>query len=140
MITITVYADEVLLRLDQIPRRLRAALRAKFEAIFDEFRVQTFSKSPGRFLDPNYIKSGVTEQGSLVVGFIESDDKGGFYEILPVKARALRFFAKSGELVYTRHVRHPFLRGAPIVAREILLAKPWIEDQVREAVAEGIQK
>lgn len=137
-INVTVNADEVLFRLDQIPKKLRAALHSKFEAIFDQFRQETFSKVPGRYLDPNYIKSGVTDQGSLVIGYIESDDKSGFYTILPSKARALRFLSKGGELVYSRRVLHPYLKGSPIVAREILAAKPWIEDQITDALYEAL--
>jgi hypothetical protein len=138
MITVKVYADEVIFRLDQIPRKLREALRGKFEVIFSEFRQQTFSKTPGRFLDPEFIKTGVEDIGQTVVGFIEAEDKSGTYPIYPVKANLLRFLAKDGNLVYTKYVAHPFLKGAPIIERTILESKPRIEEQLRDAVIEAL--
>ena len=138
MITVKVYADEVLFRLDQIPKRLRAALQSKFESVFAEVTRQTFEGLPGKYLDPTTVQSGISQQGSLTIGFIESQDKPGLYLIYPTKARALRFIAKDGDLVYTKRVLHPFLKSSTTVERSIAALKPWIEDQLEDALIEAL--
>lgn len=140
MIEITVYSDEVLFRLDQLPKKIRENLRLKFEVIFDEIKSDIFQGIPGKFLDPKYIESGITEIGSTVIGFMETTDKPGFYSIVPTKAKALRFVSKSGDLVHTRHVNHPFLKGAPIVARYLLAAKPWILQGLEDAARDALRR
>lgn len=139
-INVTVHADEVLFRLDQIPVKLRAALREKFDQIFSEVREQVFSKTPGQYLDPEYIKTGVEVLGSTLIGFIEVGAKPGTYSIIPNKARALRFLAKDGMVVRTKFVNHPFLKGAPIVEKRLRELKPWIEDQLTSATYESLRR
>jgi hypothetical protein len=138
MINITVYADEVLFGLDQLPRKIRESLGAKFQTIFADVRQELSQTVPGKYIDQRYIQSGVEQIGSLQIGFIEAEDKPGFYVILPTKARALRFIAKSGDLVMTKRVLHPYLKGAPIVAQYLETKKPWIFDQLESAVIEAL--
>jgi len=139
VIQITIYADEVLFRLDQLPRRIRSALREKYGEIFERVNEELFRGVPGQYLDPNFIETGVTEQGSLLIGWIESSDKSGVYSIFPSKANFLRFVAKSGDLVFTKRVlRHPYLKGAPIVERYLRESKPWILDMLEDAVVEAL--
>jgi hypothetical protein len=139
VIEITVYADEVLFRLDQIPRRIRLALHEKFEQIFATLRAELFSKVPGKYLDPGFIQSGVEDQGSLVIGFVEAQAKPGVYSIFPSKARLLKFVTKEGQLVFARQVtRHPYLKGAPMVERLLRESKPWILAELDAAVVEAL--
>ena len=138
MISVQIYADEVVLNLQQLPRRIRAALRAKFEQIFTEFRTEVFSKVPGKFLDQSYIKTGVTDIGSTVVGFIEGEDKPGTYIITPKTKAFLQFTTKDYGFVKTKLVNHPYLKSAPMVERAILESKPWILDQLENAVIEAL--
>lgn len=139
MITVTVYADEILFRLDQLPKKIRGALETKYEEIFAELRERMFQNPPGKFVDPEYVQSGVEAQGSTLIGFIEAEDKPGTYPINPSKARALRFLTKDGTLIRTKHVNHPFMKGTPIVERLLLESKPWILDQLEMGVEGAIR-
>ncbi len=138
MITITVYADEVLFRLDQIPKKLREALRAKFEDVFSVVSQRVFEGSPWKYLNPAMIQSGVTDQGSLVIGYIEATDRDTKYPIVPKAKPYLKFVAKDGEFVTTKLVMHPYLKGVPRVAQVLLESKPWIIDQLTDAVYEAL--
>lgn len=140
MITVTVYADEVIVRLDQFPRRLREAIRSKLETmIFPKIRQDIFVGKPGQFLDPKTVKTSVEDIGSAggtVIGVFEAEDKPGVYTILPTKAKNLLYFiAKSGDLVVTKAVyRHPFLKTTPVVERVLAESKPWVIEQLEDAV------
>ena len=138
MITVKVYADEVLFRLDQIPKRLRATLQSKFETIFATVRQQAFEGSPWKYLNPAIIQSGVVEQGSLVIGYIEANDRDGKYPIVPKAAPYLKFVAEDGGFVKTKLVMHPYLKGAPHIEQLLLESKPWIEDQLEDALIEAL--
>lgn len=141
MITVNVQvnADELILRLDGFPLRLRAALHQKFEKIFDEVRTDFLKKTPGKYLDPRHIQFGIADQGSLVIGFIETEDKPGFYAIFPSKGRVLRFISKSGQVVFTRSVmRHPFLKGTRLIEEHLRAMKPWVIDQMEDALIEAL--
>lgn len=138
-VTVQVSTGEVLLRLDQLPRRVRRALTDKMNDIIRLAKTDMLSGPPGKFIDSTYVKSGVETIGSLLIGFIEVEDKPGVYQIYPSKARILKFIAKSGDLVKTRRVlRHPFPKGAPVVERYLTENKPWIIDQVEDAVIEAL--
>lgn len=140
-IQITAYADELLLRLDNLPKRIREELREKFKYIFSQVEDDLFSKTPGQYLDKQYIRSGVSDIGSSVIGYIEADDKPGVYSILPNKARVLRFISTSGEKVVARQVlNHPYLRATPLIARLMEESKPWIIDQLEDAVLEALYR
>jgi hypothetical protein len=139
-INLTPYADELVLRVDNLPRKIQAAIREKFRYIFTEVEQELFSKTPGKFLDRQYIESGITEIGGTIIGYIEATDKPGVYSIIPTKAKVLRFVTKSGELIRTRRVyNHPFLKASPLVARLMEESKPWIVDQLEDAVIEGLK-
>jgi hypothetical protein len=122
--------DEVVLRLDQFPKHLRDVLRSKFENIFSELTRQFFEDTPGRYLDPAQVQTGITDIGSTLVGYIEYTDKVGFYAIYPVNKPMLinlkqQFFAREVH-------RHPFPKGAPMIERLLAEAKPWIKDQLSD--------
>jgi hypothetical protein len=99
------------------------------EAAHDKF----LEGLPGKFIDPTTLHWGVTGLGSqTVIGYLEASDKGGGYDIYPTKAKALRFIAKSGDLVYTRHVFRPFLSTKKFADQHLFELKPWIESQLRD--------
>lgn len=135
LISINVYgAEEITLRLDLLPRRLRDTLRAKFENIFSELTTQFFEGVPGKFLDPKQVQTGITEIGSSLVGYIEYSDKEGVYAIYPVNKPMLmnlkqQFFARE-----VHH--HPFPKGIPMIERLLTEAKPWIEGQLMNTYIE----
>lgn len=136
MISIQVFGiDEVVFRLDQLPKRLRAVLRTKFENIFSELTSQFFEYE-GRFLDRKQVQTGITEIGSTLIGYIEYTDKVGFYAIYPVNKPLLinlkqQFFAKEVHL-------HPYPKGSPTIERILLASKPWIEDQLENTYIEAL--
>lgn len=137
---ITVRGDEVLLRLDHLPKKIREQVAGKFESIFLRMAGEMTARPPGKFLDKSYIQTGVERLGSQVIGFIEVEDKPGVYSIYPSKAPILKFVAKSGDLVRTRRVlNHPYLKGAPVVERYLLEQKPWVLEEIEDAIAEAIR-
>lgn len=143
MITVTVYADEVIVRLDQFPRKLREAIRSKLETmIFPKIRQDIFVGKPGQFLDPKTVKTSVEDIGSAggtVIGVFEAEDKRGVYGFGPKEKPYLKFIAKDGEIVRTKHVyNHPFPKTAPVVERVLAESKPWVIEQLEDAVY-GIQ-
>ena len=128
--------EELTFRLDQIPRKLREILKTKFENIFMELTTQFFEGVPGKFLDPKQIETGVSEQGSLLIGYLQYTDKDGVYSILPKKSPFLynidtKFFA------YEVHA-HPFPKGVPMIERLLRESKPWIEEQLHDALYEAL--
>jgi hypothetical protein len=114
-------------------------VKAKFEGIFSTVKTEIFEGIPGKYLDQRFIQSGIEQIGSLQIGFIEATDKPGFYSFGPKTKKALAFEAKSGDWVVTKRViNHPYLKGAPIVARYLEEKKPWILDQLEDAVIEAL--
>lgn len=139
MIEIRVQADEILFRLDQIPKRIRAALSGKYQDIIGEIRQQIQNTVPGKYLDPALLTSGTEIQGSLLIGYVEYTEKGGVYTIYPSKARVLRFLTKGGELVFAKRVLlHPYPKGGETIQSQLQKLKPWIFDQLEDAVIEAL--
>jgi hypothetical protein len=125
--------DELILRLDLLPQNLRAILRSKFENIFAELTTQFF-EGEGRFLDPNQVQTGITEQGSMLIGYIEYGEKEGFYSIYPVNKPMLynlkqQFFAREVHF-------HPYPKGAPVIEQVLRDSKPWVLEELESAARE----
>lgn len=140
-LSVTVIADEVLVRLDAVPANIKASLRAKFGDLFAELISHFVEGIPGRYLDPKFFEVGVEDQGDLTIGFLQVNEKPGVYTILPLKGNVLRFISKSGERVFARQVtQHPYLRGAPHVRRYFEQNKPWLIHGMEQAVREGLAK
>lgn len=138
MISIRIIAEEAILHLDRIPTALRKALRKKYEDIFDQLRIGMKDRVPLKFLDPKMIQSGTEEQGSMIIGFLEAEDKPGVYSIFPSKAKVLRFVAKSGEIVFAPKVlNHPFPKAAGHLNLYLEESKPWILDQLNDVVKDA---
>jgi len=138
-INVQIVGEEVLLRLDQLPKAIRQSVTRKFEAITARIESEMLAATPGRYIGKERVRSGVETLGGTLIGYVEVDDKPGEYSIFPSKQPILKFIAKSGDLVRTRRVlHHPFLKGAPVVARYLLENKPWIVDQIENAVIEAL--
>jgi hypothetical protein len=137
LLRLSVYTDEVLLHLDQIPKKLRQGLIDKFERIFDQITADLFAAGPAKYLDPSMAVTSIDPVGSGVSGSVEIFQKEGFYTIT-AKGRALRFLA-GGELLYRRSVEHPYpkLKGETL-SRELIRLKPWIEDQLYDTLIEAL--
>lgn len=134
-ISVRVQGDEVIAVLNSKKRQLRDAITKKMETLISESLDQLREGKPGKYIDPSTLQHGVEGIGSqTIIGFIESTDKGGFYPITPNKANALRFIAKSGDLVFTKHVSHPYLKSSRFVEQHLLQLKPWLEEQLVDAV------
>jgi hypothetical protein len=128
--------EEVTFRLDQLPRRLREVLRAKFENIFSIVTREFFDGVPGRFLDPKQVQTGIEEQGALLIGYIQYSDKEGVYSIYPTKGP---FLISLKQQFFAREVHaHPFPKGAPMIERHLRESKPWIIDQLEDTVIEAL--
>ena len=140
LIDIRVVDEEVLVILNELPRKIQRVLESKLDEIFQGLKTNLTKSLPGKYLDQQYIRLGVSKMGdSTLVGYLEGDDKPGVYSIFPSKAQALRFFAKGGELVYSKRVlNHPYLKSAPHLARLIAESKPWIEEELWDAVVKAL--
>ncbi len=140
-IDVQILGEEAILRLDSLPRRLREALTKKMLEAMGTVKSELLYDTPGRYLDPKYIKSEVTQSGDLLVGTVEAEDKPGVYSIYPTKANVLRFISKDGDVVFARRVLyHPFLKAGPIVERYFRDHKPWLIEQIEDAVFDVVYK
>jgi len=140
LLTVNVVDTEALVQLRKLPRKIQTALMSKLDTMMSDVREGMFHGLPGKYLDPQTIQSGVVKQGALtIIGFIESTDKTGHYFIEPTKTKLLKFLGeRDGTLVYTKHVWHPYLKGSPYLARRMAELKPWIEDQLENALIEAL--
>lgn len=135
LIEFHVDVSDIVSRINRTPDRVREALENKMQTVLGTMKANVLSTKPGKYLDPSTIPFGVETTRDAVIGFIESHNKGGVYTILPIKARALRFVAKSGDLVFRKAVyQHPYPKGAKPLINALVELKPWIEEQLREAV------
>jgi hypothetical protein len=139
-IDVKVRNEEIFVRLETLPKRLREFLTAKLEAFLDgPARERLQSEVPGKYVDPRYIQAEVATVGSLLVGSLEVGDKPGVYTIVPTKANILRFIAKSGDVVFTKRVLlHPFPKGAPIAERYFRDHKPWLLEQTEDLIFDAV--
>lgn len=137
MIDVRIVGDEVLLRLDQLPRKIRQEVANKFrQEIFPRIEREITAKPPGKFIDPAFIQSGVDQIGSQLIGYVEIGDKPGVYSILPHGNYPLRN-KPQGFVAWQVH-NHPYLKGAPVVAQYLAEQKPWIAEDINAAVIEAI--
>jgi hypothetical protein len=136
MIEIRVDADGVIFLLDQIPKRVQEALHRKFQNIFAQLGGLFLEGVPGKFLDPESIKSDVSDVGSGVVGYIEHSDKKGVYAIYPSKYPFL--YNKETKFFAYKVLSHPYLKGTPMIRRILHESKPWIVSEVEAAVREAL--
>jgi len=135
-------ADEVIAMINSKRRKLVTAVESKMgevmERVADTFLEGKTSKV-GMYIDPRTIDWGVQKLGvKSILGYVESRDKGGTYVITPVEAKMLVFFAKSGDLVRTKLVNRPYLKGSKFLPEHFLEMKPWIEDQLEDAVIDAL--
>lgn len=134
-IKVNVYNDEITATLTKKREKLRQALEAKMGEVVEDVKYTFFSGLPGKYIDPKTVESGVTGIGSqLIIGFVESHDKTGGYDIFPAKAKYLRFIAKSGDLVFSKHVFRQYLSTGKFFEPHLRELKPWIELQLAEAI------
>jgi hypothetical protein len=132
-IDVKVLNEEVLLRLDTLPRRLRDQLRRKLGDVMEDAREDMLGKKPGKFLDPTYVQAEVQDTGGLLIGSINAEDKPGYFSYS--KSNVMRFVAKSGDIVFTYKINeHPFPKGGPVVERYFREKKPWLIDQIEDTV------
>lgn len=134
MIDIRVYSDEVTLLLDKVPREVARVMTAKMQGIFDILKPGSMQGIPGKFLDPRQMQSGITTQGSLVIGFLEYTDKDGVYPIAPKNYRFL--WSKQRNFFAHFVFAHPYPRGAAWVEQYLEQQKPWIEGELVQAFEE----
>lgn len=138
-IRVDVQAEEVLVRLDTLPRRLRGLIITKLTGVLDRAREEMLHDMPGRYLDPAYIQVDVGTAGSMLVGTLEATQKQGRYLITPKHARFLRFYwEKVGAHVAFPRVNRQYMNPAPIVERFFREKKPWLIDQVEDAVFDAV--
>lgn len=135
LISVNVTGEEILAVIDKKQKRLVTLLESKMHQVVEETTELFLKELPGKYVDPKTIHFGVDRlTPTSIVGYIEATDKTGGYPIVPEKARALRFIAKSGDLVFTQFVFRPYLKGSKFVESHVLTLKPWIEEQLKGAL------
>lgn len=139
-INVNVVGEEALVRLDTLPRRLRAFLETKLDAfLIGPARERLFLEAPGKYLDPQYVQADVRTVGDLLVGSLEIGDKPGVYEFGTKTAPALAFRAKSGDWVVVKRVyNHPYMKGGPIAERYFRENKPWLIDEIEDIIFDAV--
>ena len=134
--------DEILLKMEQVPQRIRNALKVKLNQEVEILRQKFAESLPGKYVDPERVISGVDEvTPSLIAGYIEVGEKGGKYTILPTKANLLRFLGKDGSLVFTKMVLHPYISAGVVAPHlESLISRelPEIESNLEDVVIEEL--
>jgi hypothetical protein len=143
-LSITVHG-EFFAKMEGLPKRLQDAIEAKMRVLTDK----AYAKAVGNFSNGKYnsteeVAHGVERQGNLVIGFIEPltlkariQETGGerYYEILPVKARVLRFIGKQdGQLVNTKYVLHPPIPGKHYIRDTIAAMATEIRDELNATI------
>lgn len=129
---------ELVARLDQVPARLRAAVKEKLQgAIEAAYTKAVLQFSAGKYESTNEVERGVEEQGSLAIGYIEPvtvkakvQEYGGtnWYEIVPNKSRFLVFLgSKDGAKVFTKHVWHPPVPAKHYIEQALIAERPELE-------------
>lgn len=58
----------------------------------------------------------------------------GYYSIIPVRARALKFLSKTGETVFASHVNHPPSKAFAYLGEAALEMEPLVPEGFAEAV------
>lgn len=135
MISVKVFPEELTFLLENIPREIATALTAKMESLIEELRLGAFTGIPGKYLAKEQMDSGVSTQGSLVIGYLEYTDKEGVYPILPVNGKVL--YSKERNFFAHAVFRHPYPRGANWIETYLEMKKPWVEAELT-ATAEGM--
>ena len=151
--------DEVLVRLDGFPRRLRDVLDLKFRELVDELRLKVMENLSGKVLNTKSgallgaVRSGVEQLGSQLIGFVEIDPANttvkeyalvheyggkGSYEIVPVSKRMLRFIGKSGDVVFASYVLHPPAAERSYLRSAFIEMQPLITSGLEDALFDAI--
>lgn len=139
-VEVRVYSSEVVVALENLPRKIRAAVREKLGMVVEEVKATALAGKPGVFITPSTIETEVVGIGNTIIGSLEAQDKVGVYSIFPSKARVLRFVAKSGDLVHTAHVfAHPYPKSSVAVERALQkLDQARFVDEVENAIIEAL--
>lgn len=116
--------DQLTLLFEQVPEKLRNIIYKKVAYLTNVLYDTVEDNLSGRVLKErtgdlkSRIKKHVIDSGDTIVGEVfiyPVDEKAlaleyggkGYYPITPVKAQALRFVSKSGEIVFAQYVNHP---------------------------------
>jgi|SRR5215469_5915626 len=136
MISVRVFPEEVTLLLNQVPKEIANALRAKMGDLIEQLRVETFAGGGGKFLSRDQMDSGVETQGSLVIGYLSYTDKDGVYPISPKRYAFL--FSKERHFFARQVYAHPYPKGSNWVASLLANKKPWLEEQLSQAAEDAL--
>ena len=132
MISVRVYPEEVTLLLESLPKEAALVLRAKMGDLIDQLRSEAFSGGKGRFLASENMESGVSIQGSLVIGYVAYTDKDGVYPIAP---KHYAFLWSKERNFFARYVyAHPYPKGSNWIESVLMNRKPWIEAELTSAM------
>lgn len=138
-IDVRVQADEVIAVLSRKSQKLRTVLEDKMRDVMRLAESEFLEYGVGKYIDPSTVEWGIQGIGSqMVIGYLEARDKAGGYPIWAVNAKVLRFIAKSGDIVFTKRVFRPYLKTSKFLEQYLIEMKPWLEEQLREAIEDAI--
>lgn len=139
LLELSVFDQQVILSLRKLPRRVQATLVQSLTDILNVLKSDILFHPPGRYLDPDSIQVSVNRfpGGKYIVGHMDAEQRRGLYDIWATNASALRFVRK-GELVYTRHVRHPYPNPVPLIEQILEETKPWLLDKLEDDMIEAL--
>ncbi len=133
-IDVRVYSEEVTARIDQLPSRLKRAIRAKMQYIFDTLEADVLNTKIGKFTDPKQIKTGIEDQGGALIGFFDYEQDPGVY---PISPKNYAFLWSKERHFFARHVfAHPYPNLAPTIEKYLAEKRGWITEQLKLSVKE----
>lgn len=153
--------EELIVNLKGLPERVQVALEEKMGSLMTQLRLKVVENLSGKVLNTksgalaSSLVSGVDRLGSTMVGYVEvasTDSKvqlygqvheyggKGFYEIVPVQKKILRFIGKNGEVVFAPYVYHPPATERSYLRSALHEMAPEIEAELSDAIKEAMTR
>lgn len=151
--------SEFFVNLADFEKKSWPLIERKFQVLVDALKAKIQENLSGRVLQTKSgallrdVVSGVERQGTLLIGYagIEPENETikeyaltheyggrGTYTIVPVNKSVLRFIGKSGDVVFTKFVRHPAAPERSYLRSALAEMQPEIVAGLEEAIVEAL--
>lgn len=152
----SVVDDSALIYFDTLPPALRERMNSELVSMTELLYAKVMENLGGKILQQRTgqlsgsIVVRIETETDVATGFVGPEPQTpkalalelggkGFYDIVPTKARALHFFAKSGEEVYTKYVNHPPSKEYRYLREALAELEPTVEGTWIRAVEEALR-
>lgn len=141
--------------LDNTDKTIQKAIDAKlgeltdklFAKVMENVSGKILQKRTGQLADSIHRKIVTTETRSTGEVFVEPEtekawalEQGGkdYYQIVPTKARILRFVGKDGEMVFAPYVKHPPSKAFRYLGEAFDEVAPTVPEEFNRALTEAL--